>query len=240
MVGRRKIELRSHEPAHPKRTAVELRYGAVEICRPQDERDHSLPPAVGLRLVDVREVDPPKAAEPLHWRLLTTHAIADPAAAWEVVGWYQRRWVIEQLFRVMKSQGLQLEDSQLASAERLVKLAAAATKAACVDIQLTQGRDGTDHMPASNAFTNPRSQLSRHSARRLKATPSGSKIIIPYEVSRGSVDHRTLGWMELLLQAAGADHLPARQGVFPCDPSRQTARNGTAMRCENPLELSRG
>ena len=28
-----------------------------------------------------------------------------------------------------------------------------ATKAACVDIQLTQGRDGTDHMPASNAFT---------------------------------------------------------------------------------------
>jgi hypothetical protein len=37
----------------------------------------------------------------------------------------------------------------------LVKLAAAATKAACVDIQLTQGRDGTDQMPASNAFTEP-------------------------------------------------------------------------------------
>ena len=72
-----------------------------------------------------------------------------------MVGWYQRRWVIEQLFRVMKSQGLQLEDSQIASADRLVKLAAVATKAACVDIQLTQGRDGTDHMPASNAFTEP-------------------------------------------------------------------------------------
>ena len=55
----------------------------------------------------------------------------------------------------MKSQGLQLEDSQLASAERLVKLAAVATKAACVDIQLTQGRDGSDQMPASNAFTKP-------------------------------------------------------------------------------------
>ena len=154
MAGRRKIELRSHEPAHPKRTAVvELRYGVVEICRPQDERDHSLLPTVRLRLVDVREVDPPEGVEPLHWRLLTTHTIADAAAAWEIVGWYQRRWVIEQLFRVMKSQGLQLEDSQLASANRLVKLAAAATKAACVDIQLTQGRDGTDHMPASNAFT---------------------------------------------------------------------------------------
>ena len=78
-----------------------------------------------------------------------------------MVGWYQRRWVIEQLFRVMKSQGLQLEDSQIASADRLVKLAAVATKAACVDIQLTQGRDGTDHMPASNAFTESRDRHSR-------------------------------------------------------------------------------
>jgi hypothetical protein len=36
-----------------------------------------------------------------------------------------------------------------------VKLAAVATKAACVDIQLTQGRDGTDQMPASNVFSEP-------------------------------------------------------------------------------------
>jgi len=55
----------------------------------------------------------------------------------------------------MKSQGLQLEDSQMASADRLVKLAAAATKAACIDIQLTQARDGIDQMPASNVFTAP-------------------------------------------------------------------------------------
>src|SRR4029077_19824074 len=99
--------------------------------------------------------DPPSDVEPLHWRLLTTHEIADAAAAWQIVGWYQLRWVIEQLFRVLKSQGLQLEDSQLATAERLVKLAAVAVKAACVDIQLTQGRDGTDQMPASTVFTEP-------------------------------------------------------------------------------------
>src|ERR1700730_9332216 len=156
VVGRGSIELRSHESAHPKRTAVvELRYGEVEICRPRDEHDHSLPPTVRLRLVDVQEINPPEGVEPLHWRLLTTHEIADAAAAWQIVGWYQLRWIIEQLFRGMKSQGLRLEDSQLASAERLVKLAAVATKAACVDIQLTQGRDGTDQMPASNVFSEP-------------------------------------------------------------------------------------
>jgi hypothetical protein len=44
--------------------------------------------------------------------------------------------VIEQLFRVMKSQGPQVEDSQMASADLLVKLAAAATKGVCIAIQL--------------------------------------------------------------------------------------------------------
>jgi hypothetical protein len=77
------------------------------------------------------------------------------ADARQITRFYRERWIIEQLFRVMKAKGLQLEDSQIASAERLVKLAAAATKAACVDIQLTQGRDGTDQMPACNVFTEP-------------------------------------------------------------------------------------
>ena len=108
-----------------------------------------------LRLIDVREVNPPEGVEPLHWRLLTTHETTDAAGAWQIVEWYQLRWVIEQLFRVMKSQGLRLEDSQLASADRLVKLAAAATKAACIDMQLVQERDGKDRLPASNVFSEP-------------------------------------------------------------------------------------
>ena len=46
-----------------------------------------------------------------------------------------------------------MEDSQVASAERLTKLAAIATKAACIDIQLVQARDGISKEPASNVFT---------------------------------------------------------------------------------------
>jgi hypothetical protein len=132
-----------------------MRFGEVEIRRPRDEWDRSLPKTVRLRLVEVREVKPPDGVEPLHWRLLTTHDVADAEKAWEIVGWYQARWTIEQLFRVTKSQGLQLEDSQLASADRLVKLAAAAIKAACIDIQLVQERDGKHQLPASTVFTEP-------------------------------------------------------------------------------------
>jgi hypothetical protein len=156
LAGLRTIELPARDPGQRKRSAqLELRYGEVEICRRRGEGDQRLPPSVKLRLIELREVDPPAGAKPLHWRLLTTHTIAAAAGAWEIVGCYQLRWVIEQLFRVMKSQGLQLQDSQMASAERLVKLAAAATKAACIDMQLTQGRDGSDQMPASNVFSEP-------------------------------------------------------------------------------------
>jgi len=54
--ARRTIDLPARQPAHAGRTAaVELRFGEVEICRPRDERDRSLPQTVRLRLVEVRE-----------------------------------------------------------------------------------------------------------------------------------------------------------------------------------------
>ena len=156
VAGRRKIKLPARQPDRAARTAtMEMRFGEVEICRPRDERDHSLPKTVRLCLVDVREVDRPEGVEPLHWRLLTTHDVADAEKARQIVGWYQARGTIEQLFRVTKSQGLQLEDSQLASADRLVKLTAAAIKAACIDMQLVQERDGKHQLPASTVFAEP-------------------------------------------------------------------------------------
>lgn len=154
VVGHRTIDLPARGPGQSGRTAkLELRFGTVEVLRPQGEWDRSLARTVTLRAVEVREIDAPPDVEALHWRLLTTHVIADAAAAWCIVDWYRLRWTIEQLFRVLKSQGLQLEDSQVTSAERLVKLAAAATKAACVDIQLTQERDGNAGLSASTVFT---------------------------------------------------------------------------------------
>jgi hypothetical protein len=152
--GQRKIEIQPHAAGQTKRAAtVELRFGEVTALRPRDEKDRGLPKTVTLRLIEVEEISPPEGTEPLHWRLLTTHHVPDAAKAWECVDWYRMRWIIEQMHRVMKSQGLQLEDSQVASADRLVKLAAIATKAACIDIQLVQARDGNGHEPASNVFT---------------------------------------------------------------------------------------
>jgi hypothetical protein len=85
--------------------------------------------------------------------LLTTHQVDDAAMAWQVVAWYRQRWIIEQFFRTLKQQGLQLEDSQLETADRLIKLTAIAARAACTIMQMVQARDGTSAQAASIAFS---------------------------------------------------------------------------------------
>jgi len=131
---------------------LELRFGAVNLARPQTKFLRHLPESLPLSLVDVRELDLVAGTEPLHWRLLTTHPVANAEQAWRVVEWYKRRWLIEQFFRVLKTQGFRLEDSQIATADLLLKLVAITAKAAVITLQLLQARDGRSHQPVRLAF----------------------------------------------------------------------------------------
>lgn len=150
------VAARADRPARKARLA--LRFGRVTLKRPE-AASRNLPETVELALVEVVEVDPPAGVEPLHWYLLTTHEVSDAASAWIIVNWYKKRWIIEQLFRLIKTQGLQLEDSRIETADRLLKLTAIAAKAAAIILQLVQARDGRSAEPARNAFNNDQVKL---------------------------------------------------------------------------------
>lgn len=152
-VATRAIDLLATHKRVARQAVLSLRFGPVEVLRPDGPDAKKQPKTVRLRLIEVVERSPPKGVEPVHWRLLTTHAVTDVATAWRIVDWYKLRWTIEQLFRLMKTHGLQIEDSQLASADGLMKLTAIATKAAVTILQLVQARDGASGEPASNAFS---------------------------------------------------------------------------------------
>jgi hypothetical protein len=132
---------------------LSLRFGKVELARPHNTRDRNLPKSVSLTLVDVIERDCPTGTEAVHWRLLTTHEVTDAETAWQIVDWYKMRWTIEQFWRLLKLQGLRLEDSQIETAERLIKLAAIAAKAAAATMQLVQARNAPNSEPATLAFS---------------------------------------------------------------------------------------
>jgi Transposase DDE domain len=143
-------------PARAQRTErtaqLELRFGAVSLARPQSRFLCHLPESLPLNYVDVREPARHAGTEPLHWRLLTTHTVTTAEQAWRIVEWYKQRWLIEQFFRVLKTQGFRLEDSQIGTADRLLKLVAIAAKAAIITIQLLQARNGRSHQPVGLAF----------------------------------------------------------------------------------------
>jgi hypothetical protein len=151
--GTRRIELAA-KPGRRKRTAeVTIRYGRVKLCRPKNMSPCGLPDTTELSFVEVTEPKPPRGAEPVRWLLLTTHEVPDEEAVWQIVDWYLKRWIIEQLHRTLNRQGFCLEDSQLADADRLIKLTAIAIHAAIKVIQLVQARDGDTDLPADFVFT---------------------------------------------------------------------------------------
>jgi hypothetical protein len=153
VVDRRPIVLPARA-GRPERVAVlELRFATIELARPKTRFLRHLPASLPLTVVDVRELDAPAGTEPLHWRLLTSHPVANAQQAWCIPEWYKRRWLSEQLFRVLKTQGFKVEDSQLATADRLLKLVAIAAKAAVITIQLMQARDGRAQQPIHLTFT---------------------------------------------------------------------------------------
>jgi len=145
------VPKRMDRPAH--KAHLSLRFGYVALRRPKTTREKDLPESVALNFVEVIEQHPPKGVKPIHWLLLTTHEVANVADAWQIVAWYKRRWIIEQFFRSMKTQGLRIEDSQLETAEGLMKLVAIAAKAATIVIQLVQARNGENVLPAGFAFS---------------------------------------------------------------------------------------
>jgi Transposase DDE domain len=146
------LEVRA-QPGRVVRTAkIALRFGEVTVKRPGNCSDPGAARQLTLRLVEVKELDP-AVEEPIHWRLLTTHAVTTVAQALQIVAWYRERWHIEQLFRTSKSQGLDIESSQVEAAEALFKLAAIAMIAATKIMQLVLARDGTVDRPATDIVT---------------------------------------------------------------------------------------
>lgn len=153
VLGRSGVKVAPKRPGEKARMAtVSLKAGTVTIKRPRSAPDRQDPKTLTLGLVEVREEKAPKGVgQPLLWRLVTTLPVATLAEAEDVVRLYRLRWRIEEVFRVLKKDGLDIEESQLESAERLLDLAALGLVAATRIIQLVDARDGSTR-PATDVI----------------------------------------------------------------------------------------
>ena len=75
-----------------------VKWQQVEVPSPRSNE-----PAVTLWAVHAIENQPPKAATPVEWLLLTSLPVTDRQQALQVLEWYRWHWRIEDWFRLLKT-----------------------------------------------------------------------------------------------------------------------------------------
>lgn len=146
-------------PATPKRSAheatLELKFGPVTILKPDSHHDKSLARNISLYAVEVKEQPGTVVGResPVHWLILTSHLVETIEQAKQILRWYRERWMIEQTFRTLKSEGLDLENSEVETYESLANLATMAMIAATQIMQLVNARNGQTNQSIHETFT---------------------------------------------------------------------------------------
>jgi len=138
----------------PKRTArCGIRYGKITMEIPNSQRYRKGRERIpDIYVVDVREDDPPEGYEAVHWTLLTTWEVHTVEDALEKVHWYRCRWLIEELFRVLKS-GYQVESVRFESGHALMNWCALRLMMAVKVMYLRTHREDETPESAKDAFT---------------------------------------------------------------------------------------
>jgi len=132
------------------RTAkLQVRYSAVTIPPPINDRRYAHYQPLQLWAVQVREQDAPDQYEAVEWMLLSSEEVRTATQAQEVINHYKHRWQIEEWHRCLK-QGCALEQIQLKSVAAIQKAAAICSVVAVRLLQLKQlSRDaGLSPVPA--------------------------------------------------------------------------------------------
>jgi hypothetical protein len=119
-VGEYIIELPTDHRKNRKKAKVTLnvRYAQAAITKGSHKGNGSYPASFPLTIVEAYE--PGKNG--ISWILLTTHDVTNFEEAYQIIEWYAQRWTIEQVHRVLKSKGFQIEDSELESGWAIRKL----------------------------------------------------------------------------------------------------------------------
>jgi hypothetical protein len=138
VAGTYELSLRAR-PKQPARTAtLEVRYGTFHIPVPKQKSPYVKaldPEPLALSVVWVREDNPPNGVQPIEWVLNTTLPMTSYNQAWTVIEYYERRWLIEEYHKAIKS-GCRVTGRQLKTKERLEAMVGLMTVTAVRLVQL--------------------------------------------------------------------------------------------------------
>jgi hypothetical protein len=137
---------RRREASQARLARVEVRSASLTLQPPRNDPRYQ--EGFDVQVVHLREIDPPDDVnEPIDWLLLTSEPVRSLDEALTVIGWYRRRWLIEEFHKAQKT-GCRLEKTQLEDAEAFIRLAAIT---AVIAVRLLQLRETADEEGAAEA-----------------------------------------------------------------------------------------
>lgn len=151
-------ELTYRSKKHRSRTAtIEVRFGMVLMPAPRQPSPWSREVGITLiamNVVEAREVKAPKGVEPLHWVLYTSLPVATFEDAWTVISYYEKRPVVEEFHKALKT-GCRVEERQYETSERLEAITAVLSVTAIRLLQLRSAARQTPERAAEEVVPVP-------------------------------------------------------------------------------------
>jgi Transposase DNA-binding/Transposase DDE domain len=120
--GEYNIEIQScSKTKRKKRTAtLEVKFKEIEI-KNSDRTSKLDKKTTKLYLIEAKEINY-TGKDTICWRLLTTIAVTDFDTALNCIEWYSWRWTIEEVFKILKKEGFNIEASELETGTAIRKL----------------------------------------------------------------------------------------------------------------------
>ena len=135
---------------------MSLKWEKIKIGHPVNKpRMTGSPNFVALTVIEATELaeSVKEGEDPVSWILLTTHNIKSASDALKCIEWYSMRWLIEELFHLLKTKGLCFEEAQLETGAGLKKLLVIALQVAQKIMTLKLSLDSSHKVKANLIFS---------------------------------------------------------------------------------------
>ena len=93
-----------------RRAHIALKWSKTGILKSEKTKNKKLASSKEVYVVEARETNRTKG---IYWRILTTHPVTNAEQALQIIDWFKQRWHIEQIHRLLKTEGFRIERSQL-------------------------------------------------------------------------------------------------------------------------------
>lgn len=145
---------------------MQVKWAEITIKQPENNKNRDLPVTQKLYVVESKE----NASKGICWRLLTTHPVTTFAEALQIIEWYKQRWYIEQVHRLLKTQGFRIESSQLSQGYAIRKLTLLAMMAALRVIQMMVAYEDENEQTADEIFTDEEQQCLKQAGEQMQGS----------------------------------------------------------------------